>query len=375
MKFLIVGAGFAGATAARILADAGHKVFVIDARNHIAGNAYDYYDSHGVLVHKYGPHIFHTNSIKIFSFLSRFTDWNLYEHRVLSSVKGELYPIPINRKTLSMIVGHELSEQEAAQYIEKSRTPIDQPKNSEEVVLNSVGPKLSEMFFSGYTRKQWGLELKDLSAGVAARIPTRTNDDDRYFTDKFQFMPKNGYTEMFKAMLNHPLINIQLDLDYFKKRNEFKVDHTIYTGPIDKFFNFIHGPLPYRSLKFLHTHIKDSASWQPVGTINYPNDHEYTRITEMKKLTGQKCSGTSLVTEYPSADGDPYYPIPRPENQKIFNQYNEMTKNLKNFSFTGRLSEYKYYNMDQATASALSLAKNLIFRFDKKNNLYANPKD
>lgn len=304
-------------------------MLVIDARDHIGGNAYDYIDEHGILVHKYGPHIFHTNSAKVFEFLSRFTQWRAYEHRVLSSVDGQLYPIPINRKTLSMVEGRELTEQEATEYIENNRIVIEHPKNSEQVVLNSVGPKLCEMFFSGYTRKQWGLELKDLGAGVAARIPTRTNDDDRYFTDKYQFMPRDGYTAMFKAMLYHQLIEVRLSIDYFAIKDNVEVEHTIYTGPIDKYFDCCYGKLPYRSLRFEHSHHENCESRQSVGTVNYPNDHQYTRITEMKKLTGQKCTGTSLITEYPSAEGDPYYPIPRKENQDIFRKYAEMAENEK----------------------------------------------
>lgn len=256
-----------------------------------------------------------------------------------------------------MVEGRSLSESEAAQYLEDNRIPIDHPKNSEQVVLNSVGSKLCEMFFSGYTRKQWALELKDLGAGVASRIPTRTNDDDRYFTDKYQFMPLNGYTAMFQAMLDHPRIEIRVGVDFFAVKDSIRVDHTIYTGPIDKYFGLCHGPLPYRSLRFEHKHHANFESKQSVGTVNYPNDYEYTRITEMKKLTGQKHPGTSLITEYPSAEGDPYYPIPRKENQELYKKYVEMAEREKQVSFTGRLAEYKYYNMDQVVASALALTE------------------
>jgi UDP-galactopyranose mutase len=360
MKFLVVGAGFAGAASARVLADAGHDVLVIDARDHIGGNAFDYVDDHGVLVHKYGPHIFHTNSKKVFDFLSRFTAWTPYEHRVLSSVNDQLFPIPINRTTLSLLLGRELTEGEVTAHFEAKRVPFEHPRNSEEVVLNSVGTELCELFFSGYTRKQWGLELKDLSAGVAARIPTRTNDDDRYFTDTYQFMPREGYTAMFRAMLDHPNIEVQLGVDYFELKSGLKADHTIYTGPIDKYFGCRYGALPYRSLRFEHTHHADCNAWQPVGTVNYPNDHAYTRITEMKKLTGQHCTGTSLVTEYPTSEGDPYYPIPRQENQELFHRYAELAERETQVSFVGRLAEYRYYNMDQVVASALHLTAALI---------------
>lgn len=367
MRYLVVGAGFAGATSARLLAEAGHNIVVIDTRDHIGGNAYDYYDKFGILVHKYGPHIFHTNSEKVFNFLSRFTEWHAYEHKVLSSVNGRLYPIPINRRTLSLIVGRDLSEQQAAEYIEGVRIPIAHPGNSEQVVLNSVGQELCDMFFRGYTRKQWGLELKDLSAGVAARIPTRTNDDDRYFTDKYQVMPKNGYTALFQSILSHPLIEVRLGIDYFEIKGTVEVDHTVYTGPIDKYFGSCHGPLPYRSLRFEHTHHTNHESWQAVGTVNYPNENMYTRITEMKKLTGQHSPGTSLVTEYPCDEGDPYYPIPRHENQILFKKYLEMAEREQNISFVGRLAEYKYYNMDQVVASALALCEKLVTKYKKAN--------
>lgn len=362
MHILVVGAGFAGATVARVLADAGHRLTLIDIRHHLGGNAYDYHDEYGVLVHRYGPHIFHTNSERVFTFLSRFTAWRAYEHRVLSCVQGQHYPIPINRKTMSMLEGREMSEQEAAEFIECERVPIEHPKNSEEVVLNSVGPKLRDLFFSGYTRKQWGLDLKDLSAGVAARIPTRTNDDDRYFTDRFQCMPAHGYTAMFEAMLRHPSIEIRLGIDYFKVKHQMAVDHTVYTGPIDVFFDACFGKLPYRSLRFEHKHIEHCVEYQPVGTVNFPNDHAYTRITEMKKLTGQSCSGTSIVMEFPTAEGDPYYPIPRPENEDLYRRYAALAENQDNVSFTGRLAQYRYYNMDQVVAASLALGEKLAAR-------------
>jgi UDP-galactopyranose mutase len=363
MEILIVGAGFAGSTAARTLADAGHKVMILESRNHIAGNAYDYYDTNGILIHKYGPHIFHTNSDKVYTFLSRFTKWRSYEHRVLSEVNGVQYPFPINRKTLSMILDKEVTEEEAAQHYEDNRIKFDHPTNSEEVVLNSIGRKLCDMFYSGYTKKQWALELKHLSAGVAARIPTRTNDDDRYFTDKYQFMPYHGYTAMFQKMLDHPSIDVRLNNDYFSTKDNVKADYTIYTGPIDKYFNYCYGKLPYRSLIFEYRFVKNCASWQNSGTVNYPNENNYTRITEMKKLTGQEILDTSLLLEYPTENGDPFYPIPRKENQDLYKKYYDLSETEENVSFTGRLAEYKYYNMDQVVASALKLAENMIEKF------------
>lgn len=351
---LIVGAGFAGSVCARELAEAGRKVLVIDKRDHIGGNAYDKFDAHGVLIHPYGPHIFHTNAKRIIEWLSRFTDWRFYEHRVLASVDGQLLPIPINRTTLNRLYGLDLDEAGAAAWLEKAREPRDPIRTSEDVVLNSVGRDLCEKFFRGYTRKQWGLDLSELSAGVAARIPTRTNDDDRYFTDTYQFMPRDGYTAMFRRMLDHPNITVQLNTDYFAIRDSIQANHTVYTGPIDAFFDYCYGRLPYRSLRFEHQYLAGVARYQPVGTINYPNEYDYTRITEFKHLTGQQHDGTSIVREYPQAEGDPYYPIPRPENEVLFKRYEELAKKRSDVSFVGRLAQYRYYNMDQVVGAAIS---------------------
>lgn len=357
---LVVGAGFAGSIVARELADAGHKVLVIDKRPHIAGNAYDCIDDHGVLVHPYGPHIFHANSKRIIEYLSRFTDWHFYEHRVLAQVEGQLLPIPINRTTLTRLYGRQLDEAGAAAWIDRVRVPREAIHNSEDVVLNSVGHDLCEKFFRGYTRKQWGLDLSELSAGVAARIPTRTNDDDRYFTDTYQFMPANGYTRMFERLLDHPNIEVRLESDYFSLRNTLAPTHTVYTGPIDAFFDYRYGKLPYRSLRFEHEHIPAIDYFQPVGTVNYPNDFEFTRITEFKHLTGQLHSGTSTVREYPQAEGEPFYPIPRPENEELFKRYEALAKERSDATFVGRLAQYRYYNMDQVVGAALKAAEGLL---------------
>ncbi len=362
MDILIVGAGFAGSVTARILAEAGMKVNVIDKRSHIGGNAYDKTDSHGVLIHPYGPHIFHTNAKRIIEWLSRYTTWRFYEHRVLADVGGQLLPIPINRTTLNALYGETLDEKGAAAWFDRAREPRDPIRTSEDVVLNSVGPDLCEKFFRGYTRKQWGLDLSDLSAGVAARIPTRTNDDDRYFTDTYQFMPSAGYTEMFRRMLEHANISLQLNTDYFAIRNTIQPNHTIYTGPIDAFFDYCYGKLPYRSLSFQHEHLPTTPQYQKVGTVNYPNDFAYTRITEFKHLTGQSHTGTSLVREYPQAEGDPYYPIPRPDNEVLFQRYEQLAKMRTDITFVGRLAQYRYYNMDQVVGAAIAAAESLLHR-------------
>ncbi|EAR20760.1 UDP-galactopyranose mutase [Nitrococcus mobilis] len=360
LSTLIVGAGYAGSVVARELADAGQRVLVIDRRAHIAGNAYDEYDEHGVLVHRYGPHIFHTNGERIFEYLSRFTEWRAYEHRVRGVVDGVGYPFPINRDTLNRLYGLELDEQGAAAFFERVREPREPVRSSEDVVLNSVGRDLYEKFFLNYTRKQWGLEPSQLKAGVAARIPVRTNTDDRYFTDTFQAMPKHGYTKMFEAILDHPNITVELGVDFSALRDRIKARHIVYTGPIDAYFDYRYGRLPYRSLRFEHEHLPDVAQFQETGTVNYPNEHDYTRITEFKHLTGQHHSGTSIVREYPQAEGDPYYPVPRAENEALFKRYQALAEQESEVTFVGRLAQYRYYNMDQVVGAALASAKRLL---------------
>lgn len=358
-KILIVGAGYAGSVMARELADAGHGVHIVDKRPHIAGNAFDEYDKHDVLVHRYGPHIFHTNGERIFEYLSRFTEWRPYEHRVRGVVDGVAYPFPINRVTLNQLYGLDLDETGAADFFERVREPREPVATSEDVVLNSVGRDLYEKFFINYTRKQWGLDPSELRAGVAARIPVRTNTDDRYFTDTFQAMPLHGYTKMFEAMLDHSNITVELGMDFVHVRDRASYTHIVYTGPIDAYFDHCYGHLPYRSLRFEHEHLSAVEQYQEVGTVNYPNDHAYTRITEFKHLTGQQHAGTSIVREYPQAEGDPYYPVPRAENEALFKRYEELAKREPNVTFVGRLAQYRYYNMDQVVGAALAAAKRL----------------
>ncbi|MDM7858831.1 UDP-galactopyranose mutase [Thiopseudomonas acetoxidans] len=357
---LVVGAGFAGATLSRKLADSGYKIHQIDRRNHIGGNAFDGVDDKGVLVHRYGPHIFHTNSEHVWDFLSRFTEWRSYEHRVLGAVDGKHYPFPINRDTLNLLYGLNLDEAGAENFFEQVREPREPVRTSEDVVLNSVGRDLYEKFFLNYTRKQWGMEPSELKAGVAARIPVRTNTDDRYFTDTYQAMPLHGYTKMFERMLDHPNITVELGVDFADIKEKEQWEHVVYTGPIDAYFNYCFGRLPYRSLSFEHEHIPDTQQYQEVGTVNFPNDHAYTRITEFKHLTGQKHPGTSIVREYPQAQGDPYYPIPSDANEALYKRYATLAETEQGVTFVGRLAQYRYYNMDQVVAAALVAAKKII---------------
>lgn len=360
---LIVGAGFSGSVFARQLADAGKKVLVVDQRPHIGGNAFDKVDSNGILIHPYGPHIFHTNSKRVFEYLSRFTTWRFYEHRVLAMLSGNLYPLPINRTTVNKLYNLQLDEQGVETYLNAVRVPKEAIRTSEDVVLNSVGRDLCEKFFRGYTRKQWGLDLSELSAGVAARIPTRFNDDDRYFSDTFQFMPADGYTALFDRMLAHPLIEVATSSSADEVPDSLTWAHMIYTGPIDSFFQHRFGKLPYRSLRFEHEHLPATSSFQRVGTVNYPNDFEYTRITEFKHLTGQNANGTSIVREYPTEEGDPYYPVPRPDNETLYKKYRELADaSSQSVTFVGRLAEYRYFNMDQVVGAALAACERLLRR-------------
>ena len=354
--YLIVGAGFAGAVLAeRLAAGSGKRVLLIDRRSHIGGNAYDHHDAAGLLVHKYGPHIFHTNSADIFAYLSRFTAWRQYEHRVLGEVRGKLVPIPINRTTLNILYGLDLQSDAAAEaYLKGRAEPTATVRTSEDVVVSAVGRELYELFFQGYTRKQWGLDPSELDKSVTARVPTRTNTDDRYFTDTFQVMPAEGYTAMFERMLDHPNIEVRTAVDFKDIGKDVRYDHLVFCGPIDEYFDHRFGKLPYRSLHFEHTTL-DQTQYQPVATVNYPSEKvPFTRITEFKQLTGQAHAKTSIVHEYPRAEGDPYYPVPRPENQALFKRYEALAMTTPGVTFVGRLATYRYYNMDQVVGQALA---------------------
>ncbi|MEG3918409.1 UDP-galactopyranose mutase [Microcoleus sp. POL10_C6] len=357
--YLIVGAGFAGSVIAERLAnEAGKTVLIIDTRNHIGGNAYDHYDNHGILVHKYGPHIFHTNSRPVFEYLSRFTEWRPYEHRVLASVDGQLLPIPINLNTVNKLYGLNLTSFEVEDFFAKVAEPKDYIRTSEDVVVSKVGRELYEKFFRNYTRKQWGMDPSELDNSVIARVPTRTNRDDRYFTDTYQAMPLHGYTRMFEKMLSHPNIKVMLNTDYREIEGFIPYGEMIYTGPVDSYFNYCYGKLPYRSLEFKHETL-NVAVHQEAPVVNYPNEHLYTRCTEFKYLTGQEHLKTSIVYEYPQAEGDPYYPVPRPENAEIYKKYKALADATPGVSFVGRLATYRYYNMDQVVAQALTTYKQI----------------
>jgi len=352
--YLVIGAGFAGCVLAERLASVlNKKVLIVDRRPHIGGNAYDHYNDAGILVHKYGPHIFHTNSREVFTYLSRFTEWFPYQHRVRACVDGQLVPIPINLDTINTLYGTTFTSFELAAFYKSIAEPRSPIKTSEDVIINQVGRELYDKFFKNYTRKQWGLDPSELDAAVTARVPVRTNRDDRYFTDAYQAMPRHGFTRMFERMLDHPNIKILLNTDYTEIEGSILYDETICTAPIDEYFEYRFGPLPYRSLRFEFETL-DMPQAQPVAVINYPNDHLYTRITEFKHLSGQSHPKTTRVYEYPQSEGDPYYPIPRAENAALYKKYQELAGSTPGVHFVGRLGTYKYYNMDQVVAQALT---------------------
>jgi UDP-galactopyranose mutase len=353
--YLIVGAGFAGSVLAERLARGlDKKVLLIDRRNHVGGNAYDCHDANGILIHRYGPHIFHTNSEDIFSYLSRFTEWRQYQHRVRACVDGRLVPIPINLDTLHELYGFDFTPQQMKDYLAGVAEKRERIETSEDVVVSSVGRELYEKFFRNYTRKQWGLDPSELDAQVTARVPVRFNRDDRYFTDVFQAMPARGFTRMFENMLDHENIQILLQADYRDVVDQMNFRELIFTGPVDEYFDYRFGPLPYRCLEFKHeTH--HQRVFQPAPVVNYPNEYGYTRITEFKYLTGQEHPVTSIVYEFPRAEGDPYYPIPRPDNAALYKRYQALANETPGVHFVGRLATYRYYNMDQVVGQALTL--------------------
>jgi UDP-galactopyranose mutase len=357
--FMVVGAGFAGAVVAERLASAGLKVVVVEKRSHVGGNAFDHHDAAGLLVHRYGPHIFHTNSQDVFEYLSRFTEWRPYQHRVKAWVDGRLVPIPINLDTVNALYGTSFTSFEMERFLAERAEPRAEIKTSEDVIVAKVGRELYDKFFKHYTRKQWGLDPSELDAAVTARVPVRTNRDGRYFTDRFQVMPLHGYARMFERMLAHPNVKLLLAADHREAEQFVPFRELVYTGPIDEYFEYAFGKLPYRSLEFRHeTHAV--ARFQDAPVVNYPNENAYTRVTEFKWLTGQEHDRTSIVYEYPRDEGDPYYPIPRPQNQELYRKYERLAATTPGVHFAGRLGTYRYYNMDQVVAQALTLARRLL---------------
>lgn len=368
-NWLIIGAGYTGAVLAeRIASQLDQSVLVVDRRDHIAGNAFDYINEHGVLVHRYGPHIFHTNADRIWEYLSRFTEWRPYYHHVFAVVEGKQVPVPFNLNSLAALYPRAMAEKLERQLVEHYGFGVKVPvlkmmEDAVEADLVELAKYIYKNVFEGYTVKQWGLRPEQLDASVTGRVPIYISKDDRYFQDKYQALPRAGYTEMFRNILSHPKINLLLKTNYRQIQDEIQYDRMIFTGPIDEYFEYIHGPLPYRSLRFDLVH-EQQDQVQAVAQVNYPNEHLFTRITEFKLLTGQRSHGTTLAYEYPQAHergvNDAYYPIPREENRELYNRYTEEAAKLGNrVVFAGRLADYKYYNMDQAVARALKVFEDI----------------
>jgi len=354
---VIIGAGISGSVLAERYASVlNKKVLVIEKRSHIGGNCFDYLNEDNILVPKYGPHFFHTNLEDVWKYVNEFSEWLPYEHRTLSNVDGKLVPVPVNIRTVNDLLGLQIkSEDEMIDWLKTNTEQIESPKNSEEASLKRVGRVLYEKLFKNYTKKQWDLWPKELDASVMNRIPVRTNLDDRYFADKYQAMPKNGYTKMFEKILNHPNIEVRLNTDYMDVKNKIGTPEKIlFTGPIDTYFNKQFGKLQYRSLRFEYETL-DKEYFQPTAQVNYPNTENFTRISEPKHATQQKHPKTTIIREYSTWDGEPYYPVPNQKNQKIFDQYKNEAKKMesKGVFFVGRLANYKYFNMDQAFKNAL----------------------
>ena len=359
---LVVGAGFSGAVMAERLARLHErKVLLIDRREHIGGNAYDYPDTLGILAHRYGPHIFHTNSTKVWHYLSQFTSWRPYEHKVQAHIDGQIVPLPFNLNTLQQLFtdtqADALQQKLIAAYGYGSKVPILKLREQADPALRDLAQFVYEKVFLGYTTKMWGLTPEQLSPAVTARVPVLIGHDDRYFQDTYQSMPLHGYTALFENLLDHPHISVQTGVDFFELRQNISAKQIFYTGPIDAYFDYCYGKLPYRSLEFVHQQLPEQEQFQPTGTMNYPNNHAYTRITEFKYLTGQNLPGTSIVTEYPRAEGDPYYPIPNDDNEALYKRYQALASLESNVQFVGRLARYRYYNMDQCVAAALVAVK------------------
>jgi UDP-galactopyranose mutase len=358
VKNIVVGAGYAGSTLARRIAEEKNEpVLVVEKHGHIAGHAYDHYDSNGILVHQYGPHIFHTLDKSVWDFLSRFTEWHLYQHRVQSYVDGMLVPMPISAETVNQLYNLGLSAKEVEAWLAEQAEPVAEVRNSEDVVVSKAGREIFEKFFKQYTFKQWELYPAQLSPDVIKRIPIRTNRDTRYFTDRYQGLPKQGYTEMFRRLLDHPLISVMLQTDWFEVKKQLTWDRLFFTGPVDRFFDFREGNIRYRSVRFEYEAVFGKEFVQEVGTVNYPNDYDFTRVTEYKRLTGQKLTDrTVLAREYSSAEGEPFYIVPDEANLALAKRYAVLAAVEPNTIFIGRLAESRYYNMDQVVARVLGLA-------------------
>jgi UDP-galactopyranose mutase len=355
---LVVGAGFAGSIMAeRVASQLGLSVLVVDRRPYVGGNAHDRVDPQtGLRLHDHGPHLFHTNAAHVVEYLSQFTEWRPYEHRVLASVDGQLVPIPINLDTVNRLYGLELDSAGMEAFLAERAEPVAEVRTGEDAVVARVGRDLYERFFRGYTRKLWDRDPSELAASVTGRIPTRTDRDDRYFTDSHQALPAEGYTAMFERMLEHPRIEVATSTSFEDVRDGVRFGHLVWTGPIDDYYERCFGPLPYRSLGFEWETVATPGGTlvQPVSQVNFPSeDVPYTRTVEYRHITGQTAEVSTISRELPTDEGDPFYPVPAPENRELYHRYSALAERDPEVTFVGRLARYQYLNMDQVTAQAL----------------------
>jgi UDP-galactopyranose mutase len=359
-KYVIVGAGLAGLTVAERIANVlDEKVLVIEKRNHIGGNVYDSYNEEGILIHNYGPHIFHTNDKEVYDYLSQFTKWNDFWHRVLTYVDGNLIPMPITVETINKLYNLNLDCSQVEEFLKKQAVSLDEIRTSKDVALSKVGQDIYEKIFENYTKKQWGIDPAELDTSVISRIPIRLNRDTRYFADRYQGMPAQGYTKLCEKLIANKNIKILLNTDYREVIKDITYDTLIYTGATDEFYEYKHGKLSYRSVNFVFE-TYDCDRFQEAPVVNYPNDYDYTRITEYKQLTWQQHRKTTISKEFPSAEGEPYYPFPTKECKAQFALYEEEMKKEDKVIFLGRLAEYRYYNMDGVVRRALDIFESRI---------------
>lgn len=361
-KYVIVGSGLAGLTIAERIANVlNEKVLVIEKRSHIGGNVYDSYNKDRILIQNYGPHTFHTSNKEVYDYLSRFTEWRDYQHRVLSYVDGNYIPFPISVETINKLYNLNLTVDEMSSFIDGKKVSVDTILTSEDVVLSKAGEDIYNKFFKNFTIKQWGVSPAELDKSVISRIPFRENRDTRYFTDVYQGQPLYGYTAMCAKMCANPNIKILLNVDYKEVVEDLHFETLIYTGPIDYYYNFKYGKLLYRSIRLkFETH--DVESYQPVASVRYPNDYDFTRITEFKKLTGQESKKTTILKEYPCFDEEPFYPYPTQEYKELYSKYKYLADQETKVVFVGRLAEYKYYDMDDVVEKSLQIFKKISER-------------
>ena len=353
---IIVGCGIAGIVLARrLVEEKDETVLIVEKRNHIGGNCYDYRDENGILIHQYGPHIFRTDSLKVYKYISRFTEWYDYQHKVLAYVQGRLFPMPINLDTVNGLLGSSYDSESVLEYFNKVKEAKEIVRNVEDVIVSQIGSLFYKTFFENYTTKQWGIHPTHLPKEIVARIPIRNNRDNRYFTVKYQGIPSEGYTEMMTRILDHPKIRILLKTQHSDIKNEIKANQIYFSGAIDEYYNYCYGKLPYRCVNFKFEKY-EYPNFQSTAVINYPNDYDYTRITEFKHFTNHQSKNTVIAKEYPSSEGEPSYPIPIEYNKKLYVRYLDLnTNNPEKITFIGRLGKYKYYSMDEVILSILDM--------------------